>query len=274
MFTLFSSVPLSQSPPDVLQEVQDILDVQGITFGTLITNALRDTTKSLGATVISELANILDALRPHLDEDKEARALLGKLFASVISPELSQFEKGDDEMSWRLPATRLSTEQLMKFSLEEMGKRIVSGAPGLSSFLSGICGEGKSSGCEKDDEKGTDSKDDDVEDEDDPEFGTEASRKASPARLLEIVSSFACYLYLRSSSEIEEDYYREYHPKHAQPDVQCISGRNRCFPPLDAHPGPCHQCSPPRRYHYFLSQYITRYQIHVSRDNQAACHAW
>ena len=191
MFTTFSSVPLSQSPPDVLKEVQDILTAQDTTLGTLVANALRDMTKPLGVTVVSELANILDALYPYLDEDEEARGHLGKFFASVISPELSQFERGDGKMSWRLPATRLSAERLMKFSLEEMGKRIALDAPGLSSFLSGICGEGKSDDCEKGDERGLDSEDDDVEDEDDPEFGTEAGRKASPARLLEIVSSFA-----------------------------------------------------------------------------------
>jgi len=152
MFTTFSSVPLSQSPPNVLQEVKDILDTRSTTFGTLIANALRDTTMLLGAAVVSGLADILDALRPHLDEDDEARKLLGKFFASVVSPELSQFEKGDSETSWRLPATRLSTEQLMKFSLEEMGKRIGSDAPGLSSFVGDICSGGESvfrvvSGC-------------------------------------------------------------------------------------------------------------------------------
>ena len=269
MFTTFSSISLSQSPPDVLQEVQDILDAQDMTFGTLVTNALRDTTRSLGATVISELGNILDALRPRLDEDEEASALLGKFFASVISPELSQFEKGDDGMSWRLPATRLSTEQLMEFSMEEMGKRIALGAPGLSSFLGSICGEGK----RDEREEGEDGEGDDVDDEDDTEPGTEARRKVSPARLLEIVSPSAC-LYLRSSSGIEEGYNHKYHPEYTKPDVQCISGCNWCFPPFDPHPGPRHQCPPTCWNHYLFSQHIMCHQIHVSGDDGAAFRAW
>jgi len=269
MFTMFSSISLSQSPPDVLQEVQDILDAQDTTFRTLVTNALRDTTRSLGAMVISELGNILDALRPRLDGDEEASALLRKSFASIISPELSQFEKGDDGMSWRLPATRLSTGELMEFSMEEMGKRIALGAPGLSSFLSSICGEGK----HDEHKKGEDGEEDDVEDEDNTEPGTEAKRKVSPAGLLEIVSSFAC-LYFHSSSGIEEGYHHKYHPEHAKPDVQRISGCNWCFPPFDPHPGPCHQCPPTCRNHHFFSQYIMRHQIHVSRDHQAAFCAW
>jgi len=190
MFTTFSSVPLSQSPPNVLQEVKDILDTRSTTFGTLIANALRDTTMLLGAAVVSGLADILDALRPHLDEDDEARKLLGKFFASVVSPELSQFEKGDSETSWRLPATRLSTEQLMKFSLEEMGKRIGSDAPGLSSFLGDICSGGESGDCEMGDEKDAGGGEGDREDEDD------AGQKVSPAQLLEIVSLFTCHAFI------------------------------------------------------------------------------
>ena len=143
MFTTFSSVPFSPSPANVLQEVQNILDAHDITFGTLIANALRDTTVPLGTTVVSDLENILEGLRPHLDEDEKARRLLGQFFASIVSPEFLRFEKCDGEMSWKLPTTTLSTEQLMGFSLEEMGKRFASDAPGLLSFLGGIC-RGKS----------------------------------------------------------------------------------------------------------------------------------
>ena len=72
MFTTFSSVSPRLSPSDVLREVQDALDVRGITFGALIVNPLRDTATSLGATVIQNLANIFEALRPHLDGDEIA----------------------------------------------------------------------------------------------------------------------------------------------------------------------------------------------------------
>ena len=190
MFTTFSSAPLSPPAADVLQEVQDILDRRGITFGTLVADALRDTGTSLGATVISDLADILEALRPHLEEDEKARTLLGKFFASVASSELLRIEKGDDHASWKLPATKLSTEQLMEFSLEELGKKIGLDAPALWSFLDGACGGGRTS----DRETGEDDAEDDAEDnvEDESEFGTEAKRKVSPARLLEIVSSLAC----------------------------------------------------------------------------------
>jgi len=61
-----------------------------MTFGTLVANALRDTTTMLGATVIAELSNVLEALRPRLDEDEKARALLGRFFTSIASPELAE----------------------------------------------------------------------------------------------------------------------------------------------------------------------------------------
>ena len=109
MFHVFSSVPLRPPSRDVLQEVQDILETGGMAFGSLITSALRDTTTSLGATVVTELASI-EALRPHLDEDETARASLGQFFASVASPELSQIESDNSETGWNLPATNLSTE--------------------------------------------------------------------------------------------------------------------------------------------------------------------
>ena len=201
MFTTFSSVPLSPPPADVLWEVQEILDARDITFGTLVANALRDTTTSLGATVVSDLANILEALRPHLDKDEKARMLFGQFFASIASLELLQFEKGDGETSWKLPATNLSVAQLMEFSLEEMGKRIASDAPGLSSFLSGICGGGKLGDCEVDDEMGEGDTEGDAGDN--AEFGAEAKRKVSPARLLEIVSLLACCIFMAHTANRE-----------------------------------------------------------------------
>ena len=133
MFTTFSSVLFSPSPANVLQEVQNILDAHDITFGTLIVNVLCDTTVPLGTTVVSDLENILEGLRPHLNEDEKARRLLGQFFTSIVSPEFLWFEKCDSEILWKLPATTLSTEQLMGFSLEEMGKRFVSDTPGLLS---------------------------------------------------------------------------------------------------------------------------------------------
>lgn len=144
--------------------------------------------------VILDPANILEALRPRFDEDGEARTLLGRFFASIVSPELLRFEKGDSGVSWKLPATGLSTEQLMEFNLEEMGKKIGLDAPGLLSFLGGICSGGKQGDYEVDDKKG--GSDTECEVEDGSEFGTEARRKVSPARLLEIVSLFACHIFL------------------------------------------------------------------------------
>ena len=140
MFHSFSSVPPRPPSRDVLREVQDILETGGMAFGSLIASALRDTTTSLGATVVTEFASILEALRPYLNEGEKVRASFGQFFASVASPELLQFEKSNSETGWNLPATNFSTEQLMRFSLEEMGKKIALDTPGFSSFLSGICG--------------------------------------------------------------------------------------------------------------------------------------
>ena len=81
-----------------------------------------DTTPSLPVVGIRELVNVLEALRPHLDEDDKVRALFGQFFTSVVSPELLRLEKGNNEMTWNLPVSNLSTEQLMKPSMEEMGK--------------------------------------------------------------------------------------------------------------------------------------------------------
>ena len=164
MFHMFSSIPLRPPSRDVLQEVQDILETGGMTFGSLITSALQDTTTSLGATVVTELTSILEALRPHLDEDEIVRASLGQFFASIASPELSQFKNDNSETGWNLPATNLLTEQLMEFSLDEMGKKIALDTPGFSSFLNDICG-----GLELDDSGAGVSMDVDRMAEDDPE---------------------------------------------------------------------------------------------------------
>ena len=158
-----------------------------MTFGSLIASALRDTTTSLGATVVAELASILEALHPHLDEDETARASLGQFFASVASPEFSQFENDNGETGWNLPTTNLSTEQLMEFSLEEMGKKIALDAPRFSLFLNGICG-----GPELDDSEAGVSMDVDKMAEDDPESEEKARQTVSRAQLLEIVCLLAC----------------------------------------------------------------------------------
>ena len=149
MFHTLSHVPSRPPPPDILREVQDLLSIEGITFGTLVVKALQSTTTSLGAAVIMELENILEALRPRFDENERARVSLGRFFASVASSELLRFGKGN-ETSWNLPAMNLSTERLMGFSLDEMGKKITSDAPGFSSFLGSICGGSKPGGFEAD----------------------------------------------------------------------------------------------------------------------------
>jgi len=88
---------LSFEPPR--PHSRDVLDARrGLTFGNLITSALGETTSSLGTAVVTEPPSILEALRPHFNEDEKARVLLGEFFASVVSPELLRFEKGDDEV--------------------------------------------------------------------------------------------------------------------------------------------------------------------------------
>ena len=162
-------------PPNILQDVWAVLDVGGITFGTLIVNALQDKTEALAASVVMELPNILEALRPHFDADEGARVLLGRFFASVAAPELLSF--GKDDISFNIPAVNLSAEQLMGFNLGDMWKRIGLGAPALLSFLTSICGGSKTGRCETDDrmdvgqmgdcegaEDEMESDDDDVED--------------------------------------------------------------------------------------------------------------
>ena len=192
LFHTFSSMPSRSHSPDILKEIQSIFVVQGLTFGTLIKSTLWDTTSSLGTAMITELANILEVLRPPFSEGENARVLLGQFFASVAAPELSQFEKGDDEMS-----RNLSAEQLMRFSLDAMGGKVASDAPGLSSFLDGICSRRKLEDCDMD-------IDDDAEGdgESESESGAEGRRKVSPAQLLKIVSLLICCamaVYLHSS---------------------------------------------------------------------------
>lgn len=58
----------------------------------------------------------------------------------------------------------LSTEQLVRFDLEEMRRRFASDAPGLSPSLGHIC-RGKPGDCEIDGEKGAEG---DVEDDPEP----------------------------------------------------------------------------------------------------------
>ena len=193
MFSAFPSAPLRPPSPDIHREVQGLLDAQRITFGTLIANALQDPTTTLGTTVVLELPRILEALRPHLNEDQKSRTLLGEFFASLVSSELSRFESGGGETSWHLPAASLSTERLMKFSLKDMGKKISSETPALSSFLHRICSRRKLDDCEID-------VDDESHVEVDVEFGAGRRQKASPVRLLEIVSSFASRTFIAHST--------------------------------------------------------------------------
>ena len=271
MFHEFSSVPPRQPSLNVFKDVEDLLHARGLTLGTFLVSVLRDTKTSLGATVKTELADILHALRPHFDEDDKARVLLGEFFTSVVSPELLRFEKGDDRTSWNLPATNLSTDQLMKFNLDTMGRRINSDAPGLSSFLDRICNRQKldSSNMDVDDDGKDDTEDDDKDDTEDDvegESGTEARQKVSRAQLLEIVRYFARCIFMAHSA-IEEGYHCEYYIEHPQSEVQRISGRDWCFPPFDTHAIPRHPHSPSHRYQYFFDQHLARHQIHVSKDD-------
>lgn len=112
--------------------------------------------------------------------------MFGQFFASVVSPELSRFGGGDDKISWNLPATNLSIEQLGDFNLKEMERHISSEAPALSSFLSGICGK-PNPGCHRTD---IDMDVDEIAEDsgDDLEDNPEARQRVSPARLLDIVS--------------------------------------------------------------------------------------
>ena len=175
----------------------------GITFGTLIVNVLQDRTKSLAASVMVELSDILEALRPYLDADEGARALLGGFFASIAAPELSSFGKDDSTISFNLPATNLSAERLMGFNLGDMWKSVDLGAPALSSFLTGICGGSKPDRCETGDrmdvdqmEDGEGSEDEMERDDDVEDSELRLGQKVTPARLLEIV----CSLTRRNSS--------------------------------------------------------------------------
>lgn len=211
---------------------------------------------------MAELAGIFEALCPYFHEDKEARVLLGQFFASVASPELLLFKNGDGEVSWSLSATGLCTDKLMGFSLDAMERKIASDAPGLSSFLDGICNGRKLDGCSMD----VDDNDAEGDAESETEAGTESRQRVSPAQLLKIVSLFACYIFVAHLA-IEEGYYCKHHPEHTQSEVQCISGCDRCFPPFDAYARPCHPCSPPHWYQHFFAQYTTCHQIHVSKDN-------
>ena len=188
---------------------------------------------------------------------------LENFFASVVSPELLRFEKGDDGTSWNLPMTNLSTDQLMKFSSDAMGRRITSDAPGLSSFLDRISNRQKLGNSSMGvDDDGKDDMEDDVEDE----SGTEVRRKVSRAQLLEIVRYFARCIFVAHSA-IEEGYHCEYYIEHPQSEVQRISGRDWCFPPFDTHARPCHPRSPSHRYQYFFDQHLACHQIHVSKDD-------
>jgi len=105
----------------------------------------------------------------------------------------------------------------MGFSLDAMGRKIASAAPGLSSLLDGICNRRKMDDCDMD-------VDEDAEDtESDSESETNARRKVSPEQLLKIVSLFArCILIAHAA--IEEGYHHEHRLEHAQSEVQCISG--------------------------------------------------
>ena len=119
---------------DIFQNVQSFLNEHGVSLASLVIDALRDPRSSLTKDLITRITDVLDALRPHLDDGPIAE--LGRFFASITSSELS--ELGQDNL-WCLPASNLSAAQLQGFSMKKMSQRIASAAPGFSSFLHSVC---------------------------------------------------------------------------------------------------------------------------------------
>ena len=89
---------------------------------------------SFAKDLTTRIADILDALSPHLDD--ELITEFGQFFASVASSELSELGRSD---LWHLPASKLSAGQLQDFSVKKKSQEISLVAPGLSSFLNSIC---------------------------------------------------------------------------------------------------------------------------------------
>ena len=174
---------MAQSQPadtDVLRDVEKYLDTRGISFASLIINALRDPGSSLAKDLIARITDIFDALRPNLDVGLVTE--LGRFFASIASSELS--ELGEDNL-WHLPATKISAGQLQKFSMKKMSQRIAAEAPGFSSFLHYVC-VGKRALSEV------------VAEDDETSVRPEARRSVDPAQLLDIVRTFTSRICLCS----------------------------------------------------------------------------
>ena len=169
------------SRADVLRHVETYLNAQGVSFASLVIEALRDSGSTLAKDLISRITDIFDALRPNLDDGPITE--LGRFFASVVSSELS--ELGEDDL-WNLPATRLSARRLQEFSVKKMTRQIASTAPGFSSFLHSICaGKRMLSEVAVDDDE-----------DDDNGFRPGTRRSVDLTQLLEIVCFLAYRTYL------------------------------------------------------------------------------
>lgn len=119
---------------DVLRDIQNLLNEGGISLASLVIAALQDPKSSMGNDLILRITDVLEALRPRLDDPLMME--LGRFFASITSSELSGLK---EDGLWHLPASKLSAEQLQNFSMKEMSCKIASAAPGFSSFLHAVC---------------------------------------------------------------------------------------------------------------------------------------
>jgi len=232
---------------DTLRDVKDLLNARRVSFASLVIDALRDPESSLANDFIEKIADVLDALRPHLDDGSIIE--LGRFFASIAGSELT--ELGKDEL-WHLPATKLSAERLQMFNMKKMSERIAAVAPGFSSFLHSVC-VGKRVLSEV------------VVDDDEAGVRPDVRRSVDPAQLLEIVCVFTCHVYL-THVEIEEDNHYEHYSECPQQKLQCVPGRYRNLPPFNKHPRQSYQHSPSRWTLCFAGEHLSRYQVTIGRS--------
>ena len=122
------------SHADVLRTIENYLGSLGVSFASLVIDALRNPESTLARDLILRISDVLEALRPNLDDGPITE--LGWFLASIVSSELS--ELGEDDL-WHLPATSLSATRLQEFSVKKMSQWIFAMAPGFPSFLHSIC---------------------------------------------------------------------------------------------------------------------------------------
>ena len=125
-----------ECPPlaDVLRDVQSVLSEHQISLVSFFIDALQDPRSLLAKELIARIADVLAALRPHLDGGSAME--LGRFFATIASSELLELSK---DQLWRFSASKLSAGQLRDFSVKRMSRRITSAAPGFSTFLHSVC---------------------------------------------------------------------------------------------------------------------------------------